>query len=107
MFWLGFISIFLLFFSFVLYQLRFEIEGDCNTGFIGFDMMGKFENEPYPYQMAVSPSCKDNTCNYDIYQNFTKYDIEWLPQSLNLKNIDGMNCHLKVKGSGLLFGLMS
>ena len=48
----------------------FEIEGSCNTGFIGID----FESEK-------------------------NEDDELEPKSLKIKNIDGLNCNYKIKGA--------
>lgn len=72
----------------------YEIEGNCNTGFIGVDFQSSFMNENY----------KDKR-GYDY--NFTKYNNEWLPNRFNLKNIDGLNCNFKVKGKFPLLLLMN
>ena len=50
--------------------IDFEIEGSCNTGFIGID----FETEK-------------------------NEDDELEPKSLKIKNIDGLNCNYKIKGA--------
>ena len=51
-------------------KVKFEIEGSCNTGFIGID----FETEK-------------------------NEDDELEPKSLKIKNIDGLNCNYKIKGA--------
>lgn len=47
----------------------YELEGSCNTGFIGIDFQSKYN------------------------------DTKFLPDKFNLKNIDGMNCNFKIKGN--------
>lgn len=78
--------------------IPYEFEANCNTGFIGVDFEGNFENEPYPQERQLSYSWSPETGGVANNINLTKHDIEFLPKSFNLKNIDGMNCRIKVKG---------
>ncbi len=71
----------------------YELEGSCNTGFIGVDFQANFVNEKY----------KEKT---EYTYNFTKYNSEWYPKLFNLKNIDGLNCNFKVKGKFPILLLM-
>lgn len=66
---------------FIKYQntgiIPFEVEGSCNTGFIGLDFSERF--------VFNESSEKKELLSYN-------------PQKLNIKNIDGLNCNFKVKG---------
>ena len=68
----------------------FEIEGNCNTGFIGIDYKSTFDNQPYDYYW------KDIVG--DPHKSIAYY-VKYIPKELNLKNIDGLNCNFKVKGA--------
>ena len=58
--------------------LSYEIEGSCNTGFIGLDFSERFVfNETNPEKPLIS----------------------FNPQKLDVNNIDGLNCNFKVKGA--------
>lgn len=61
----------------ILKPIPFEMEGSCNTGFIGIDFSERFVfNETNPLKPLLS----------------------YNPQKLDLKNINGLNCNFRVKG---------
>ena len=72
-----------------LKPVPYEIEGSCNSGFIGVDFQSEFKNEEWKERNE-----------YEVYNphNFTRYKPNIIPKKLNLKNIDGLNCNFKVKG---------
>jgi len=71
-----------------LAPVSFELEGSCDTGFIGIDYRSVFVNSPY----------KDLANSYFTRnRNVTYYDTQYLPQQLNLKNINGLKCTYKLK----------
>lgn len=74
----------------IIKPIPFEVEGNCNTGFIGVDYSMDFRNEPYK---------REQWGGLSIARNFTAYNIEPYPKELNLKNIDGLNCNFKAKGA--------
>lgn len=80
------ITFFLVFFYNYYQPIPFEVEGECNTGFIGIDFQSEFKNEKYKEKTGTD-------------FNFTKYNSELIPKLLRLNNIDGMNCHYKIKGA--------
>ena len=67
----------LVFVNNVTKPVLFELEGNCNTGFVGVDFSERF---------VFDESSK------------TKGLINYNPQKFDVKNIDGMNCNLKIKG---------
>ena len=80
--------------------IPFEIEGSCNTGFIGIDFQSTFDNQPYNQKIAQSTTFYQNGTIEEKDVRFNvKYDREFLLKQLNLKNIDGLNCNFKVKGA--------
>lgn len=86
------LGIFILLSIIVFYNMqpvKFEVEGSCNTGFLGIDFEGNFYNEEYRQK---------NDAFGDEY-NFSKYNTEFLPQHFNLKNIKNLNCNYKIKGN--------
>ena len=103
LFSIGFILVFgftLLFIYSVIKPVPFEVEGNCNTGFIGIDFQSDILNEPYKQKLALSTTYFPNGSieGKDI-RFVTHFDRELLPKKLNLKNIDGLNCNFKVKGA--------
>lgn len=76
--------------------IPFEIEGSCNTGFIGIDYKSTFDNQPYSYLKQIYDGSQPQ--DFKLVKN-TKYFIEYLPKELNIKNIDGLNCNFNVKGA--------
>ena len=87
---------FMLFLVKMAAPVPFEIEGSCNTGFIGIDFKTEFDNQPY--------SVLDRVYNGSNPQDFRLvshqyYFREPLMKYINLKNIDGLNCNFKVKGA--------
>ena len=84
-------------FMFLAYQstklIPFEMEGSCNTGFIGIDYKSIFVNQPY------STLINKGYYTAEDVLNVTRYIKEYLPKEFNLKNIDGLNCNFKVKGA--------
>ena len=70
--------------------IPFEVEGSCNTGFIGVDYQMDFKNEPYKSEWySGNGSLVNRTAVHT-----TNY-----PRHLNIKNIDGLNCNFKLKGA--------
>lgn len=59
-----------------LLSLPIEVEGSCNSGFIGIDFSERF--------VFNESSIRKELINYN-------------PQKLDIKNIDGINCNYKVK----------
>lgn len=90
----------LLCFSFLFYQAikpyPFEIEGSCNSGFIGIDYKSTIENQPYAVLNRVYDGANPNDFRL---VNKKRYFQEYLPKELNLKNIDGLNCQFKIRGA--------
>ena len=86
-------------FMFLEYQktraVPFEIEGSCNTGFIGIDYKSTFDNQPYSYLQQVYEG--PDPQSFKLVKH-TRYFKEYIPKEINLKNIDGLNCNFKVKG---------
>ena len=76
--------------------IYFEIEGSCNSGFIGADYAILFDNQPYEYIERVYDGSNPQDFRLVAHR---KYFIEYLPQKVNVKNIDGLNCNFKVKGA--------
>ena len=64
--------------SYIIKPIPFEIEGSCNTGFIGIDFSERF---------VFNESSQ------------SKELLSYNPQKLNLKNIKGLNCNFKAKGA--------
>ena len=60
---------------------KYELKGECNSGFIGIDGLVNFNNKivtdkyNYSYNKAIEQ-----------------------PHHLSIKNIDGLNCKIKIKG---------
>lgn len=85
---------------FIEYQktraIPFEVEGSCNTGFIGIDFKTEFDNQPYSILDRIYDG--SNPQDFRLVKH-TRYFMEYLPKELNLKNIDGLNCNFKVKGA--------
>ena len=80
-FLLFFVSLFVItlwFMSIMIKPVPFEIEGSCNTGFIGIDFSERF---------VFNESSQ------------SKKLLSYNPQKLNLKNINGLNCNFKAKGA--------
>lgn len=82
--------------KYVITPVPFEIEGSCNTGFIGIDYKSTFDNQPYSYLQQVYDGSNSNDFRLVSHR---RYFIEYIPKELNLKNIDGLNCNFKVKGA--------
>ena len=92
--------------------IPFEIEGSCNTGFIGIDFQSEFKNYDMvdlvnEYTLLKQFTDRNNaSLNYDFsgyntesQSAFTMFKSIYFPKHLNLKNIDGLNCNFKVKGA--------
>lgn len=98
MIFIGFMALIIAFLFGIIWMFfnagNFEMEGNCNTGFIGVDFQGEFENEPYAIEK------QKGFMDY----NFTEHDSEFLGKYLNVRNIDGMNCHFKMKGNAIALG---
>lgn len=82
--------------SIISKPIPFEVEGSCNSGFIGVDYSMDFRNEPYKRELWSGLS---------IAKNFTNYKVGPYPRHFNLKNIDGLNCNFKAKGAIPLIAL--
>ena len=116
-FLLFFVSLFVItvwFMSIMIKPVPFEIEGSCNTGFIGIDFQSEFKNydlNEVIKEYRLIKQFGDEINGYlsggiDIgyYSTtpetaFVMYKTIFMPKELNLKNIDGLNCNFKVKGA--------
>lgn len=78
---------FMLFLLFLLTtKAEVEIIGSCNTGKVGIDFTSEYENQEYP-------------CN-SIDKNLSCYHSNMLPNKLDLKDIENLECKEKVKVNG-------
>ena len=100
--------------NYITKPVPFEIEGSCNTGFIGIDFQSEFKNydlNEVIKEYRLIKQFGDEINGYlsggiDIgyYSTtpetaFVMYKTIFMPKELNLKNIDGLNCNFKVKGA--------
>lgn len=76
--------------------IPFEVEGSCNTGFIGIDYKSSFDNQPYSYFRQVYDGSQPK--DFRLIK-VNEYYQKYLPKELNFKNIDGLNCNFKAKGA--------
>lgn len=76
--------------------IPFEVEGSCNTGFIGIDFKTEFDNQPYSVLDRIYDG--SNPQDFRLVKHIY-YFREPLMKHINLKNIDGLNCNFKVKGA--------
>ena len=74
----------------------FEMEGSCNTGFIGIDYKSIIDNQPYTTLDRIYDG--SNPEDFRLVSH-RRYFVEYLPKELNIKNIDGLNCNFKIKGA--------
>ena len=105
-FWclLLFASILIIFgFLYIDYQktraIPFEVEGSCNTGFIGIDFKSVFDNQPYMQEVYMGGVYYHNGTKEEKIRKYRNYERVLMPKELNLKNIDGLNCNFKIKGA--------
>ena len=70
-----------------------EYEFFCNTGFIGVDFKSDFEYQPFMDKVVKSTTYFPNGSISEDARYRTKYDSTYLLKELNIKNIDGLNCH--------------
>ena len=89
---------------FMIYFIKpipFEVEGSCNTRFVGVDYKAVIDNQPYTtLDKVYDGSIYDGSNSQDFRLiSHRRYFAEYLTKEFNIKNIDGLNCNFKVKGA--------
>ena len=84
---------------------QIEIDGSCNTGFIGVDFQSDIKNQPYLTERQISSRFDENGLVVNN-MNFTVFNQEFFPKVFNVKNIDGLNCNYHFKGNGLIMAII-